>query len=120
MSDALMPRPTQPLNEDSEPDIDIDHLIGEVNADRGKLYTYCALLLLALGFLVAARSWVAFGSQPDVGIPVGLFTQTDFPAVVIASRLVASGAAGPRLYDPVAQLEGQNLLTRQGYLQLEP
>jgi hypothetical protein len=120
MTDALMPRPTQPLDEDPGPDKNVPRPSRGPNADRGKLYTYGALLLLALGFFVAARSWVVFGTQPDVGIPVGLFTQTDFPAVVIASRLVASGTAGPRLYDQAAQLDGQRLLTRQGYLRLSP
>ena len=112
MTDALMPRPTTPLDEEPGPNKNIARLSHRLNVDRGKMYTYGALVLLALGFFVAARSWVVFGTQPDVGIPVGLFTQTDFPAVVIASRLVASGTGGPRLYDQAAQLQGQRLLAR--------
>lgn len=48
-----------------------------------------------------------------------LFTQTDFPAIVIAARLVASGR-GHALYDLDAQLQEQHKLEAEGYLRLPP
>src|SRR6478672_10560663 len=103
MTNALVPRPTQPLPDGREVEPGKVPGVSEPRVDLRRLYTYCSLLLLGLGFFLAARSWVAFGEQE--GIPEGLFTQTDFPAVVVASRLIASGA-GSHLYEYEAQLAG--------------
>src|SRR5205085_3735011 len=109
MTDALLPRPVQQAEEVSEPEANLARLTGKLSTDRGRVKTYVPLILFAICFAVAARSWVGFGDSVDGGIPVGLFTQTDFPAIVIASRIVASGPAGSELYNPAAQLEGQHL-----------
>jgi hypothetical protein len=85
--------------------------------DVGRLYPLGALLLLALGFAMGALSLVSFARQE--GVPVGFFTQTDFPAMVIASRLAGAGD-GARLYDLQAQLGEQQRLAREGYLRLSP
>ena len=80
-----------------------------------------ALALVALAFAYGAWSWVQFFVAPP---PLGtgsdrilLFTQTDYPAVVLASRMISSGQ-GAQLYDLDRQLEGQRQLISQGYLRL--
>jgi hypothetical protein len=72
-------------------------------------------------FSYSAWSWVHFWQRPDVaaGDRVTLFTQTDFPSIVIASRLVASGR-GYALYDLDAQLQEQQRLSAEGYVHLPP
>jgi hypothetical protein len=55
----------------------------------------------------------------EAGGATGLFTQTDFPAVTIASRLVAEGR-GAELYKLDAQLEEQRRLISEGYISLSP
>jgi hypothetical protein len=76
-----------------------------------------ALGLVAVVFAWSAWSWVQFFASPDggAGSHTGLFTQTDYPAVVLASRIVASGS-GAQLYDLGLQLEGQRQLIHEGYL----
>lgn len=87
------------------------------------LYVYCTLILFALVFAMGAWGWVSFSREE--GGPVGLFTQTDFPAITIASRLVSQGRGGA-LYHRNAQqqldtqLEGQRELVTEGYLALSP
>jgi hypothetical protein len=70
-------------------------------------------------FAVGAQSWAQFFLSPNEanGVPVRLFTQTDYPAIAIASRMVASGRGG-RLYDLEAQRREQDELTSEGYLDL--
>src|SRR5262245_46806857 len=93
-------------------------LVGNLRAsDNAKLRVFSALLLFVLSFGIAGLTWVQFGQE--VGIPTGLFTQTDFPAVTIAARLIAQGR-GNELYNLDAQLGEQHALTREGYLQLDP
>src|SRR5437868_10010824 len=83
----------------------------------GSLYTMLALALLSIVFALGAWSWLQFYRQNENA--TGLFTQTDFPAITIGSRLVASGA-GAQLYDLDAQLIEQQQLVREGYLRLSP
>ena len=84
---------------------------------RGRLNTLLSLGLVAVVFAWSAWSWVQFFASPDggAGSPTGLFTQTDYPAVTLASRIVASGN-GAQLYDLDLQLEGQRQLIRERYL----
>lgn len=86
-------------------------------AARDRLNNLLALGLIAVVFALSAWSWVQFFRSPDggAGSYTTLFTQTDYPAVVIASRLVSSGQ-GAQLYDLALQLEGQRQLIREGYL----
>jgi hypothetical protein len=79
--------------------------------DRGRLYMVTALAVIAALFAFGAWQWVQFGRAE--GIPVGLFTQTDFPAVTIASRLIVQGRAG-ELYSLDAQLGEQRRLAAEG------
>lgn len=91
--------------------------------NRARLHNLAALALVAAAFAYGAWSWVQFFAAPP---PLGtgsdrtlLFTQTDYPAVVLASRMVSSGQ-GAQLYDLDRQLEGQRQLITEGYLQLSP
>src|SRR5918911_1193654 len=117
MPNALMSRPTEPLPDGRDVQPGKVPGMSEPQVDLRRIYIYSCVLLLAFGFAVAAYSWVEFGRQE--GIPVGLFTDTDFPAVVIASRLIAAGY-GSQMYDHDAQLAAQRQLTRQGFLRLRP
>lgn len=83
----------------------------------GNLYTILALALLAITFAINASSWVQF--YRSNGSHVGLFTQTDFPGIVIGAKLVASGQ-GAQLYDLDAQLREQQRMVSAGYLSLAP
>ena len=83
----------------------------------GSLYIALALVIFAAVFALGAWSWLQFYRENRD--PTGLFTQTDFPAIVIGSRLVASGA-GAQLYDLDAQLIEQRQMARAGYLRLPP
>lgn len=76
-----------------------------------------ALAIITVVFAWGAWSWVQFFRSPQGGASshTGLFTQTDYPAVVIASRIVSSGDAR-QLYDLDWQREGQLRLIREGYL----
>ena len=80
---------------------------------------FAVLLLLAAVFIYGTWSWTQFFLLPQRanGDRVVLFTQTDFPAIVIASRLVASGQ-GADLYNLDLQMEGQQRLASEGYLAL--
>ncbi len=93
----------------------------EGDGRRGRLWAFSTLLVMAVVFSYSAWSWVHFWQRPDVagGDRVTLFTQTDFPSIVIASRLVASGR-GYALYDLDAQLQEQQRLSAEGYLHLPP
>ncbi len=84
---------------------------------RQKLYTLSALLIISAVFSIGVWSWVVF--YKAAGSPVGLFTQTDYPAITIASRLVSEGY-GSQLYSLDAQLEGQRRLISEGYIALSP
>lgn len=70
------------------------------------------LLVLAWG----VWSWVQFGQV--VGGARGLYTQSDFPAVTIVSRMISEGR-GANIYSLDAQLEGQRRLIDEGYVWLE-
>ena len=87
---------------------------------RSRLYNLLALAMIAVVFAWSAWSWVQFFRSPQggAGSHTGLFTQTDYPAVVLASRIVSSGQ-GAQLYDLDLQLEGQRQLSREGYV-LQP
>jgi len=97
--------------------------LAEAQGDQGgkpvQLGLFSVLLLFIVVFIYGAWSWTQFFVQPQSanGNRVVLFTQTDFPAIVIASHLVASGQ-GADLYDLGRQLEGQQRLTSEGYLAL--
>ncbi|HUP26803.1 MAG TPA: glycosyltransferase family 87 protein [Chloroflexia bacterium] len=114
----MVDRSDQPLSPDELAQHDIAPITARPSPLRG---AFGGLLLFALVFAYGAWSWVQFFLLPDSagGNHVVLFTQTDFPAVVIASRQVASGQGGS-LYDLGAQLEGQQQLTREGELALGP
>src|SRR5689334_15760814 len=84
-------------------------------ARRTRLARLGCVLALAAIFFFGAWSWVDF--YRESGGVTGLFTQTDFPAVTIASRLVAEGH-GKELYNLDAQLREQRNLISQGYLAL--
>lgn len=76
-----------------------------------------ALAAVLIVFAWGVWSWVQFGRA--AGGPTGLFTQTDFPAVTIVSRMVSEGR-GADIYSLDAQLAGQRRLIAEGYLQLAP
>src|SRR5688572_30719657 len=84
-----------------------------------KLLVWLALAVLSVTYALGARSWVGFFLDPSVanGDPVGLFTQTDYPAISIASRLIQSGR-GAELYDLEAQRREQARLVDEGYIAL--
>ncbi|MEO6458568.1 MAG: glycosyltransferase family 87 protein [Chloroflexia bacterium] len=97
--------------------------LAEAQGDQGgkpvQLGLFFVLLLFVVVFIYGAWSWTQFFAQPQ-GVNsnrVVLFTQTDFPAIVIASRILTSGQGGD-LYDLDRQLEGQQRLTSEGYLSL--
>jgi hypothetical protein len=75
------------------------------------------LAVFAVIFALGAVSWVDFSHAE--GGPIGLFTQTDYPAITIGSRTISSGE-GSRLYDLGLQLREQQDLRAQGYLSLGP
>jgi hypothetical protein len=76
-----------------------------------------AFLVLAGVFALGARSWMQFYAHN--GGPAGLFTQTDFPGILIGAGLVSSGH-GAELYDLNAQLQEQQRMAVAGYLLLSP
>ena len=78
---------------------------------------YAALAIIVVVFALGTWSWVQFGRASGLGF--GLFTQSDFPAVTIASRMVTEGR-GADLYSLPAQLEGQRQLIAEGYVALTP
>jgi hypothetical protein len=82
---------------------------------RANLYVLLTLLVMTAVFAAGAWSWVGF--YKSEGSTTGLFTQTDFPAVTIASRLVSEGR-GAELYNLDAQLAGQRRLISEGYITL--
>jgi hypothetical protein len=85
--------------------------------DRARLYAVTALGIIAALFAFGAWQWAQFGRAE--GIPAGLFTQTDFPAVTIASRLIVEGRAG-ELYSLNAQLDVQRQMIARGEVLLSP
>jgi hypothetical protein len=89
------------------------------SVERGRRYALLALVLFAAIFTIGAQSWVRFFLDPAVanGIPEHLFTQADFPAIAIGSRMVAGGR-GSELYDLDTQLEEQRRLIADGYIRL--
>jgi hypothetical protein len=78
---------------------------------------YAALAVIVVVFALGTWSWVQFGRASGLGF--GLYTQSDFPAVTIASRMVSQGR-GADLYSLPAQLEGQRQLIAEGYVALSP
>jgi hypothetical protein len=78
---------------------------------------HLALAAVLIIFVWGAWSWALLGQY--VGRPFGLFTQSDFPAVTIVSRMVSEGH-GAELYSLDAQVEGQRRLIAEGYLYLSP
>jgi hypothetical protein len=76
-----------------------------------------ALGVILMVFTLGAWSWVQFGRAS--GGPFGLLTQSDFPAVTIASRIISDGR-GADLYSLPAQLDGQRQMVAEGYLALAP
>jgi hypothetical protein len=86
-------------------------------ARRANLYVLSGLLVMMAVFAIGVWSWVSFYRAS--GGATGLFTQTDFPAVTIASRLVSEGR-GAELYKLDVQLEGQRRLISEGYIELSP
>ncbi len=78
-----------------------------------------AIVVMMATFAVGAQSWAQFFLSPNEanGVPVRLFTQTDYPAISIASRIVASGRGG-QLYDLEVQRREQDALASEGYLDL--
>jgi hypothetical protein len=76
-----------------------------------------ALAVVLIVFVWGVWSWAQFGRV--AGGRLGLFTQTDFPAVTIVSRMVSEGR-GAEIYSLDAQLEGQRRLIGEGYLLLGP
>lgn len=91
------------------------HPVEKLSRDR--LNNLLALGLIAVVFTLSAWSWVQFFLSPQggAGSHTGLFSQADYPAVTLASRIVASGQ-GAQLYDLGLQLEGQRQLIREGYI----
>ena len=88
----------------------------------GRLVSLVSLPLLAMVvfaslFYMSTSAWVRFGQEN--GIPAGLFTQSDFAAVAIASKLVHDGY-GAELYDLNRQLQGQQQMRSHGFLSLSP
>lgn len=105
--------------ESSIPDIQAPSDVAVLQVRRGRLYVLASILVLMATFAVGARSWAQFFLAPNEGngVPVRLFTQTDYPAIAIGSRLVASGRGG-QLYDLEAQRREQDALVSEGYLDL--
>ncbi len=84
---------------------------------KGNLYLVAVLALFASIFAFGAWTWIGFSKEN--GGPVGLFTQTDFPAIVIGAGLVNSGH-GANLYNLDLQLREQQRIRAAGYLSLSP
>jgi hypothetical protein len=89
------------------------------NLNMERVAVWVALALMAGTFALSVRSWIAFYQAPDGGNgdPVALFTQTDYPAITIASRLIVEGRSD-ELYELDAQREEQARLVDEGYLAL--
>lgn len=73
------------------------------------------IILLVLFW--GAWSWVQFGRSLEGDH--GLYTQSDFPAVTIVSRMISEGH-GSDIYNLTAQLEGQRRLIADNYIYLDP
>jgi hypothetical protein len=88
---------------------------------RVSLFTLLTLAAFIVAFAFGALSWVRFFQDPEAGggVPTRYFTDTDFPAVVIGSRLVSAGR-GAELYNLDAQLEEQRRLIAEGYIHQPP
>ena len=83
---------------------------------RANLYVLSSLLVMT-AVAIGAWSWASF--YRESGGTTGLFTQTDFPAVTIASRLVSEGR-GAELYKLDVQLAEQRRLISEGYIEFSP
>ena len=90
---------------------------GGLHIISARTLRYTALGVIVVVFALGTWSWVQFGRASGLGF--GLFTQSDFPAVTIASRMVSEGR-GADLYSLQAQLEGQRQLIAEGYVALVP
>jgi hypothetical protein len=84
---------------------------------KPQLQVVSMLVIFASIFAFGVLSWISFARS--VGGPVGLFTQTDYVAISIATRMVSSGD-GARLYNLGDQLQEQQTLRAEGYLSLSP
>jgi hypothetical protein len=82
---------------------------------RSNLPLLSMLTIFATLFAVSVSTWVIFARS--LGGPIGLFTQTDYVAIAISTRIVSSGE-GARLYDFNVQLQEQQALRAEGYLSL--
>lgn len=91
----------------------------EQAAPNRRMLLFAALLVFAGVFALGAMSWTQFFLDPQAngGSRARLFTQTDFPAYVLASRLIASGR-GTDLYDLNVQYEEQTRLREEGHLSM--
>ncbi len=91
--------------------------LGSVWTSKRQLYVLASLALFVFSFVYSTWSWVRFFQSPDVANsnPIALFSQTDFPAVTMAARMVSSGD-GIDLYNFDAQLVAQRDLISEGYL----
>lgn len=91
--------------------------LGSRWASKRHLYLLVPLTLFVFSFVYSTWSWVRFFQSPDVANsnPVALFSQTDFPAITMASRMVSSGRGGD-LYNFDAQLQAQRDLISEGYI----
>jgi hypothetical protein len=80
---------------------------------------WLALGIISITFALGARSWVDFFLAPDAGNgnPVGLFTHTDYPAITIASRIIATGRSA-ELYNLDVQRQEQARLADEGHIAL--
>jgi hypothetical protein len=103
----------------STEDIQVPSEAVATHVRRGRLYVLASILVLMVTFAVGVRSWTQFflAASEANGVPVRLFTQTDYPAIAIGSRLVASGRGG-QLYDLDVQRREQDAIISEGYLDL--
>jgi len=88
-----------------------------VTARKPNVRLLSMLAIFAVIFALGAVSWAGF-SRAEGG-PIGLFTQTDYVAITIGSRIISSGQ-GSSLYDLNLQLREQQDLRAEGYLSLGP
>jgi hypothetical protein len=86
-------------------------------ARKANVRVLSMLAIFAAIFAIGATSWAGFAN--GLGVPIGLFTQTDYVAIAIGQRIVSSGQRS-HLYDFNLQLQEQQRLRAEGYLSLSP
>ncbi len=108
-------------NANAKPIADSEPLPGNsrlfASLERSNFLALISMALFVIVFVPGALSWHRF-FVANYG-PVGLFTQTDFPGIVIGSRLVSSGH-GAELYNFNLQLREQKRLIDEGEITLSP